>query len=393
MNPAPAPRRSVGIGRATTDGRLGTPATPSPSGRWLRHIWRRARAMRPKVAMRSARPRPRLSNPSRSASGGTRLITHAPAKAAGTEPTHSHRTSDRFTVPRRRWTKAPTGFMNSETMMSLEIAVSGSTPKKNTSIGVMSAPPPIPVRPTMVPTRSPPMTRGKSTVTREGLPLAAPKGSVACADDTFGPVARGRFSRPAQRRRGSRDAGRRALVTGERAGSVGIPETAPADDTTLAAALARAPATSSRPSATEPATTAWPSTARRSARPATPPRRRGSPPPWPRPAPATPCCPRKPSAMTLASSRSGSGSSTRSTAPASSRSATRRRSAGGLGRPRGAVDAGDGLVAGRRRPARPRPGARQRDGRPRRPGRCRAPSSPASGPCGSPSAAPARRRS
>ena len=49
-----------------------------------------------------------------------------------------------LTVPCRRWTTAPTGFMNRLTTMSLEIAVSGSTPKKNTSIGVMSAPPPMP---------------------------------------------------------------------------------------------------------------------------------------------------------------------------------------------------------------------------------------------------------
>ena len=33
MNPATAPSMSVGIGRRTTAGRLGTPATPSPSGR------------------------------------------------------------------------------------------------------------------------------------------------------------------------------------------------------------------------------------------------------------------------------------------------------------------------------------------------------------------------
>ena len=38
MNPAPAPSRIVGSGRSTTAGLCGTPATPSPSGRWWRHI-------------------------------------------------------------------------------------------------------------------------------------------------------------------------------------------------------------------------------------------------------------------------------------------------------------------------------------------------------------------
>ncbi len=50
---------------------------------------------------------------------------------------------------------APTGFMNRLATRSLETAVSGSTPKKNTSVGVMSAPPPIPVSPTTIPTARP----------------------------------------------------------------------------------------------------------------------------------------------------------------------------------------------------------------------------------------------
>ena len=48
--------------------------------------------------------------------------------------------------------------------MSLEIAVRGSTPARNTSIGVISAPPPIPVRPTMMPTSRPPTISGGSSV-------------------------------------------------------------------------------------------------------------------------------------------------------------------------------------------------------------------------------------
>ena len=56
-------------------------------------------------------------------SGGICEISHAPANANGTDPTHSQATSFRFTVPCRRWTNAPTGFMNRLTTMSLETAV------------------------------------------------------------------------------------------------------------------------------------------------------------------------------------------------------------------------------------------------------------------------------
>lgn len=89
-----------------------------------------------------------------------------PQNALGTEPTTSHLTRFQFTVFCRMWTAPPKGFMTADVTMSLETAASGLTPKKNTSIGVMRAPPPIPVRPTTNPTTAPPTTNPTSMDTR-----------------------------------------------------------------------------------------------------------------------------------------------------------------------------------------------------------------------------------
>ena len=74
-----------------------------------------------------------------------------PLKAPGMEPRQSHLTRPRWTVPRRRWTNEPTGFMTALATRSDDTAVSGGTLKNSTSTGVISAPPPIPVRPTTMP--------------------------------------------------------------------------------------------------------------------------------------------------------------------------------------------------------------------------------------------------
>ena len=55
-------------------------------------------------------------------------------------------------MPRRRCTAEPTGFITALATRSLETAVSGGTPNSRTSTGVISAPPPIPVSPTTIPT-------------------------------------------------------------------------------------------------------------------------------------------------------------------------------------------------------------------------------------------------
>src|SRR3954454_6834703 len=78
--------------------------------------------------------------------------TSTPQNAAGTEPAHRAATSRRCTVPRRRCTTDPTGFMIAADTRSLDTAVSGGTPNSSTSTGVIRAPPPIPVRPTTIPT-------------------------------------------------------------------------------------------------------------------------------------------------------------------------------------------------------------------------------------------------
>lgn len=90
------------------------------------------------------------------------LATSTPQKAAGTDPAHSQPTSRRLTVPRRMWTAPPTGFMMAEATRSLETAARGGTLKSNIIIGVISAPPPMPVRPMMIATRNDPTARGMS---------------------------------------------------------------------------------------------------------------------------------------------------------------------------------------------------------------------------------------
>jgi len=81
----------------------------------------------------------------------------------GTLPTHSQRTSAQFTEPFRACTKPPNGFITALAARSLETAASGGTPKASTRIGVISAPPPMPVSPTIVPTPKPAKASRMST--------------------------------------------------------------------------------------------------------------------------------------------------------------------------------------------------------------------------------------
>src|SRR6266404_871397 len=98
-----------------------------------------------------------------------------PLKAPGIDPMQSHLTRPRWTVPRRRWTKEPTGFMMALATRSEDTAVSGGTPKKRTSTGVISAPPPMPVRPTTMPMPNAAKARRGSKVIR--LPGVVEAGS------------------------------------------------------------------------------------------------------------------------------------------------------------------------------------------------------------------------
>jgi hypothetical protein len=88
-----------------------------------------------------------------------RCITYVPANAAGTEPMQRNLTTSELTVLRLQWIATPAGFMNSAAIRSEAIAAEGVTPKSSTSIGVIKAPPPIPVSPIKSPTTALPRTR------------------------------------------------------------------------------------------------------------------------------------------------------------------------------------------------------------------------------------------
>ena len=106
------------------------------------------------------------------AAGSPRALnTKTPANAVGIDPTQSHLTSWRLTVPARRCTREPTGFMTAAATRSLETAVSGGIPKNRTSTGVISAPPPMPVRPTTIPMPRQAAVRSQS-ISTVGVPFA-----------------------------------------------------------------------------------------------------------------------------------------------------------------------------------------------------------------------------
>jgi hypothetical protein len=127
------------------------PAIPSAALR----VWSRALAAIEEAASSNATPRACVMRAWTTAPSPRCLSTSTPAKAAGTDPTVSQRTRAKLTLPRRRWTPPPTGFMITAATRSLEMAASGWTLNTSTSSGVMSAPPPIPVRPTVKPTSNP----------------------------------------------------------------------------------------------------------------------------------------------------------------------------------------------------------------------------------------------
>src|SRR4029077_18287147 len=90
------------------------------------------------------------------------------AKAAGTDPMQSHRTRSIRTVRLRRGTADTTGVITALATTALDTTARGATPKNSTSIGVINAPPPMPVRPTTVPTQSAPIASVQSTGTPFG---------------------------------------------------------------------------------------------------------------------------------------------------------------------------------------------------------------------------------
>ena len=150
--PPAAPTRTVGTG-LTLIGRAG------PSSRRRRAV--HDLTSRPVAAINRATPSMICITCWTVWSSPSSRSSNTPRKALGTLPTHSQRTSGQFTVPRRACTKPPKGFITALAARSLETAATGGTPKTSTRMGVIRAPPPIPVRPTTMPTPSPASARVK----------------------------------------------------------------------------------------------------------------------------------------------------------------------------------------------------------------------------------------
>jgi len=90
-------------------------------------------------------------------SGGEgRLSTSTtPAIEPGTLPNASQVAVPRSTVRLRRCRQPPTVLVRAPYAMSVPIATTGCVPMTSSSSGVISDPPPIPVRPTSTPTPRP----------------------------------------------------------------------------------------------------------------------------------------------------------------------------------------------------------------------------------------------
>ena len=84
-----------------------------------------------------------------------RWETSTPASESGPEPANIQSVKWACTVPSRRCRIAPNVLKIAPWKMSVPTAYVGWKPKKMTRIGVSSEPPPIPVSPTMEPSRRP----------------------------------------------------------------------------------------------------------------------------------------------------------------------------------------------------------------------------------------------
>ena len=99
----------------------------------------------------SAMPSACLRKDSWSATPPIALVMNAPAKAVGTDAHISSPASRRLGLPTFQCTEAPTDLLTEAATRSFATAAVGLTPRK-ISAGVISAPPPMPVRPTTMPT-------------------------------------------------------------------------------------------------------------------------------------------------------------------------------------------------------------------------------------------------
>src|SRR4051794_37620914 len=211
MSPPTTPTSSVGMGLMECDSWLA--AGPLAL---LDLACRAILATMATDATRRAHPSRTLRSFSTRSPDPSALRMSTPERAAGTEPMHSHLTRRQSIVPRLTWTPPPMGFITSDASRSLETAVVGVMLKSRTRIGVIRAPPPMPVRPTVKPTIRP----ARPSATGE-LPDAEP--CVAASTAATGPPAStasiGPFSHGLASVAPPMDlSGRVAIVTGARRG-------------------------------------------------------------------------------------------------------------------------------------------------------------------------------
>ena len=110
-------------------------------------------------------------------------MSHGPTSAAGTDPTTSQKARGRFGEPCRAWVAAPAARDTAAAVRSaVTTAEAFPTPRK-ISAGVISAPPPIPVRPTTMPTKKPAATMEKKSAVSQPAtrPSSRRTGPVAAA--------------------------------------------------------------------------------------------------------------------------------------------------------------------------------------------------------------------
>src|SRR5919199_3800824 len=85
----------------------------------------------------------------------SQVATATPSSDIGPEPRNIQKVSRACTVPSRRCRIAPNVLKIAPWRMSVPTAYVGLKPKRMTRIGVRSAPPPMPVRPTRAPISNP----------------------------------------------------------------------------------------------------------------------------------------------------------------------------------------------------------------------------------------------
>ena len=161
-SPPTSPTITVGMIRTANGGRLSRGSPPTIRASSERRPCSQALNTMALAASRSVHPRNSFVRFSTCSLSPTLWMMKTPAKAIGIDPMHSHPTSGQRTVRRRMWTPPPIGFITIAATRSDETAAVGLIPKKITRIGVIKAPPPIPVIPTVNPTIAPARTMPQS---------------------------------------------------------------------------------------------------------------------------------------------------------------------------------------------------------------------------------------